>query len=86
LFRAGFVKEEGAFGEGAFVSGTESWFLASRANNFLHATIVFVRQLFYEDQVMSLLLKIKFVEFNIFSAWFMLVEVAFQAFVGGTSP
>jgi len=80
------VKEEGAFGEGAFVSGTESWFLASRANNFLHATIVFVQQLFYEDQVMSLL-KIMSVAFNIiFSAWFMLAEVAFQAFVGGTSP
>jgi hypothetical protein len=50
LFRAGFVKEEGAFGEGAFVSGTECWFLASRANNFLVASIV---QLFYGDQVMS---------------------------------
>jgi hypothetical protein len=83
------VKEEGAFGDGAFVSGTECWFLASRANNFLHATIVFVQQLFYEDQVMSLpptINMFQFVDFNIFSAWFMLVEVAFQAFVGGTSP
>ncbi len=66
MFKAGFVKEGGAFGEGAFVSGTESWFLASQANNFLLAAIVFV-QLFYEDQVMSLP-KIIFVDFNIFRA------------------
>jgi hypothetical protein len=62
------VKEEGAFWEGAFVSGTECWFLASRANNFLHATIVFVQQLFYEDQVKSLPPMMMFVDFNIFSA------------------
>jgi hypothetical protein len=68
LFRAGFVKEEGAFGEGAFVSGTECWFLASWANNLLHATIVFVQQLFYQDQVMSLPSMMMVVDFNIFSA------------------
>jgi hypothetical protein len=79
------VKEEGAFGEGAFVSGTECWFLASRADDFLVGTIVFVQQLFYGDQVMFLL-PIMFVDSNIFRALFMLVEVAFQGFVGGTSP
>jgi hypothetical protein len=49
LFRARFVKEEVAFGNGAFVSGTECCFLASRANYFLVASTV---QLFYVDQVM----------------------------------
>jgi hypothetical protein len=80
------VKAEGAVGDGAFVSGTEYWFLASRANNFLVASIV---QLFYVDQVMSFppIFMVSDYRFCVwwFGAWFMLEKVAFQAFVGGTS-
>jgi hypothetical protein len=89
LFKAGFVKEGGAFGEGAFVSGTESWFLAYRANNFLVADTNIVQLLIYSDQVlrpritMGTPWSICYVCWS--GAWFMLENVAFQAFVGGTS-
>jgi len=76
-----FVKEECAFGYGAFVVGTKYWFLAAQANNF------FV-QLFYKYQVMSLpqtMYDLHLSRVCWLRAWFMLVEVAFQAFVGGAS-
>jgi hypothetical protein len=77
------VEKEGAFGYGAFIGGTEYWFLASRANN-VNSDVYG-----YEHQVMSFppIFMFYFKIYAVWSvnAWFMLAEVAFQAFVGGTS-